>query len=152
VRDALGYRSRRYAPCPDLEELEPNVARTPQLRGRGRHDRLDQLHHASNQAKGAFPKRQLGPLGGAEEVRDETEVRSLDIGKEQRGTAARYHASMDLSDLEMWIDLRLHRDEVIVTVKAIEKRAEVGEGQVYGSRGLKPPLYAQLSGLVERTF
>jgi hypothetical protein len=59
---------------------------------------------------------------------------------------------MDLSDLEMWIDLRLHRDEVIVTVEAIEKRAEVGEGQVYGSRGLKPPLYAQLSGLVERTF
>ena len=130
----FGDGSRRHAACSHLEQLEADVACAPELCRRRRHDRLDQLHDSSNQAQRPLAERHLGPPGGPEQIGDEAEVGSLDVGKEQRRSAARDDAPMDLRDFEMWIDLRLHRDEVIVTAKLVEKGAEVGEGQGLGCR------------------
>jgi hypothetical protein len=34
---------------------------------------------------------------------------------------------VNLCDFEIWIDLGLHRDEVVVTAKLVEKCAEIGK-------------------------
>jgi len=125
--EPLGHWPNRDASRPHFQELEPDITCAPQLGRRGRHDRLDQFHHASYQAERALAERHLGTFRRAKQIGDETEIRSFDVGEEQRGATASYDASMDLCDFKVRIDLRLHRDEVIVTAQPIEKRAEVGE-------------------------
>ena len=116
----------------DLEQFHPYVARTPQLCGGGRHDCLDELDDASNQTERALTERHLGAASRAEQVGDESKSRTLDVGEEERGSAAGNDAPMNLCDLEMGIDLGLHRDEVPVTAKLVEKSAEVWEHEVAG--------------------
>jgi hypothetical protein len=127
VGHALGHWSRRHGPRAYLEKLETNIACPPQLCRCRRHDGLDQLHQPANQAERALAERHLGTLRRTKQIGDETEIRTLDVGEQQRGSAARYDTSMDLGDFKVGIHLRLHRNEVIVTAKPIEKRAEVGK-------------------------
>ena len=51
----------------------------------------------------------------------------LTLVKSSAGPPAAIDAAMDLGGFEVGIDRRLHRDEVAVTAKLVEKRAEIGE-------------------------
>jgi hypothetical protein len=57
----------------------------------------------------------------------QAEAGAGDVLEQQRRTAGGNHPAVDLRRLEMRRDRRLHRDEVSVTAKAIEKRPEVGK-------------------------
>jgi hypothetical protein len=58
---------------------------------------------------------------------------------------------VDLGNLEVGVDRRLHGDEVVVTAKAIEKRTQIGErhGVALGSglwaSGSRPPGFGLLA-------
>ena len=126
-RHAIGDRSALDAPRADLEQLDADIPRLPELARRRRQQRLGQLDEPADQPQRPLAKRELGAASGAEQIGDEPEVGALDVGEEQRGTARRDHAPMNLGGFEMGIDLRFDRDEVIVTAKLVEKRAEIGE-------------------------
>ena len=83
----------------------------------------------ANQPQRPLAERHLGAASRAEEIRDQPEVRALDVGEEQRGTARGNHTAVNLRGFEMRIDLRFDRDKVVVTAKLIEKRAEIGKRQ-----------------------
>ena len=126
-RHAIDHRSALDASRADLEQLGADVARVPELARRRRQQRLGELDEPTNQPQRPIAKRQLGAASGAEQIGDEPEVRALDVGEQQRRTAGRDHAAMDLRDFEVGIDLRFDRDKVVVTAKLVEKRAEIGE-------------------------
>ena len=132
-RDALDDRPALHAPRADLEQLAADVARAPQLAGRRRQQRLGQLDEPPNQPQRPLAERQLGAARGAEQIGDQPEVGALDVGEEQRRTAGGDHAAVDLRRFEMRIDRRLHRDEVVVTAKLVDERAEIGKrhGSIY---------------------
>ena len=70
-RDTLGDRPARDAPRADLEQLEPDIARAPQLAGRRRQQRLRQMHEPLDQPQRPLAERQLGAPRRAEQVGDE---------------------------------------------------------------------------------
>ena len=117
----------RHAPHADLQQLAADVARAPQLAGRRRHQRLGQLDDPPDQAQRPLAEGELGPPRRAEQVGDEAEVGALDVGEQQRRTAGRDHAAVDLGDLEARIHGRVHRDDRAVTVEVLEERAEIGK-------------------------
>ena len=112
---------------PTLSSSQADVARAPQLAGVGGSSVSASSHEPPDQPQRPLAERQLGAPRGAEQVGDEPEVRALDVGEEQRRTAGGDHAAMDLGDLEVRIDRRLHRDDVVVTAEAVDERAEVGK-------------------------
>src|SRR5439155_13730375 len=79
---------------------------------------------------------------GAEEIGDEPEWRpgsgirdagSDDVREQQRGTTSGDHTAVDFRGFEMTIDRRLHRDDVVVTLEAIDECAEIREAVVHPS-------------------
>ena len=120
-RDVLGDRTALHASRADLQQLETDVARAPQLGRCRRQQRLGQLHDAANQPERPLAERQLRASSGAEQVRDEAEAGSGDVGEEQRRAAGGDDASMDLGGFEMAIDGRVHRDDVAVTLEEADR-------------------------------
>jgi hypothetical protein len=90
------------------------------------------MHHTANQPKRSLAKRHLGTASGAEEIRDQPEAGTFDVGEKQRGTASGNDAPVDLRSFEMGIDLRFDRDKVVVTAKLVEKYAEIRKRQPSG--------------------
>ncbi len=124
-RDAIDDRSALNPPRADLEQLGADVARVPDLARRRRQQRLGQLDEPANQSQRPIAERHLGAARRAKQVRDEPEVGALDVGEQERGTARRDHAAMNLRGFEVGIDLRFDRDKVVVTAKLVEKRAQI---------------------------
>jgi hypothetical protein len=81
------------------------------------------LDDAPNETKRPIAKCELGSVRRAEQIRDQPEVGPGDVGEKKSGTAGRDDAAVNLGHLEMWIDPRLHRDEVIVTAKLVDEGA-----------------------------
>ena len=88
-------------PRADLEQLEADVARAPELAGRRRQQRLGQLDEPPDQPQRPLAERQLGAPRRAEQIGDEPEVGAGDVGEEQRRAAGRDHAAMNLRGFEV---------------------------------------------------
>ena len=114
-------------PRADLDQLAADVARAPQRRRRRRQQRLGQLDEPPDQPQRPLAERQLGAAGGAEQIGDEPEIGALDVGEEQRRSAGRDDAAVNLGGFEMGIDRRLHRDDVVVTAELVDEGAEIGK-------------------------
>jgi hypothetical protein len=128
-RDALDHRAFVDTPRPDFDQLEADVARAPQLAGRRRQQSLRKMDDPLDQPQRPLAEGELRPRRAAEQVGDQPEFRALDVGEEQGGTAGGDHAAMDLRDLEIRIDRRVHRDDRTVTTERVEKGAEIREAQ-----------------------
>ena len=72
-------------------------------------------------------ERQFRTPGGAEQVGRQAELRAAHVREQQRGTARRDHAAMDLGNLEVRIDRRFHGDDVVVVVETVDELTKVLE-------------------------
>ncbi len=156
ARDAIDDRPAWHAPRTDLQQLAADVARIPELSRRRRQQRLREVHDASNQPQRPFAERHLGAAGRAEQIRDEPEVGTFDVGEEQRGTVRGNHTPMNLRRFEVGVDLRVDRDKVVVPAKLVEERAEVSEHEIDDGRrtidGLKSSGAIRQSPIINRQF
>ena len=129
-RHHIGDRPARAARGADAEGLAADVARGPQLRGRGRQQGFGEVDEAFDQALRARAERELGAARGAEQIGHERERRALDVREQQRGPARRNHPAVDFGDFEIGVDGRVDRDEVAIAAQTIEKRAEIGKRRI----------------------
>ena len=116
--DDFGDRPARAALQADLQQLEADVARAPDLGRRRRQQRLGQVHEPLDQPKRPLAEGELGAARRAEQVRDERKVRARDVAEDQRRPAGGDHAAMDLGGFEIRIDRRVDLDDVVVAAKA----------------------------------
>ena len=71
---------------------------------------------------------QLHPPRRAEEVGHAREVGALDVAEQQRRAASGDDPAVDLGDLEVGGDRRLHVDDLLLTPQQVQELAEVGHG------------------------
>ena len=81
-RDHFSNGAGRQAFRADLEQVEANVARAPQLGGRWRQHRFRQVDDALDEVQRPLAERQLRTPGRAEQVGHQRESRALDVGEQ----------------------------------------------------------------------
>src|SRR6478736_1577283 len=124
-----------------------DVARAPQLRRRGRQQRLDEADDATDQRERTGAEREFSAPRRAEQVCDEGESTAADVREEQRRPAGSNDAPVDLARFLARVDRRVSRDKVAIPPQSIEKRAEIRERRHDGEGSALPA--AQLADDVE---
>ena len=94
-------------------------------------NRLGDVDHLTHERFGLWTKRQVDPSFSAEQIRDDGIAAALYAFKEQRGTTLRDDAAMNLSELEVGIDLGFDGDDLVFSVEKIEKCAQAGVHRLY---------------------
>jgi len=121
----LDNRTALNASRADFQQLGAHVSRTPELSGRRREQRLRQLYDPSYQPQRALAEGKFRTAGRTKQVRDQTKRRPGDVGEQQRRTAGRDDAPMNLGDFEVAIDGRVNGDDVAVGAKTVDERSEI---------------------------
>ncbi|OQC34248.1 MAG: hypothetical protein BWX64_02801 [Acidobacteria bacterium ADurb.Bin051] len=130
-RHVVGH-DLRHRPPPSAAETDPaglpqQIPGPPELRGGGREERRDELGETPHEGERPAPEGELGPAGGAEEVRGERQLAALDVREEERRTARGDHPPVDLRDLQPGVGRGRHLHEIAIAAEAIEEGAQVGE-------------------------
>jgi hypothetical protein len=138
ARHHLGHRPAPAPGQPDAQRLEADVAGGPELAGGRRHQRLGQVDEPLDEAARSAAESDLGPARGAEEVGGEREVGAAHLREEERRAPGGDHATVDLSGLEVRVDIGLDDGEVAVAAELVEEGAQVGEGEVVHRESFLP--------------
>ena len=83
------------------------------------------MHETFDQLEWSRTERELGAAGAAEQIRRQPERRASDVREQQRRSARGDDATVDLGDLEIGVDRRIHRDDGRVTAEEVDEGAEV---------------------------
>jgi len=129
---AIDNGALRHPPSPDLEQIQRDVARTPQCWRARRHKGFGELDGAPHESQRPLAEGPFRTTRGAEQVCDQTEIGSSDVVEKQRRSPGGDDAAVNLGRFKMGIDHCLHRDDIVVTAKLIDERPQIGER--HGSR------------------
>ena len=122
--DDFGDRPARAAAHPDAQQGCGDVARVPDL-AQGRRDRgLGDVHQPFEELLSAVSEGELHPTRRSVEVRHKGELRALHIPEEERGSARRDDAAMDLGEFEIRIDLGGDLDDLVFAAELIDEASE----------------------------
>ena len=89
----------------------------PELAKLGRQDRLRDMDHLPHKCFRLWTKREIDTSLRAEQVRDDGITAALHALEQQRWTTLSDHASMDLRELEVWIDLGFDSGDFVFSVE-----------------------------------
>src|ERR1043165_2465047 len=97
---------------------------TPQLSRFRRQDRLRDMNQIAHQSLGLRTKREIDASLGTENVGDDGITTPLHALKQHRRPTVANHATMDLGELEVRINLGFDSDDFVFSVESIEKCAQ----------------------------
>ena len=109
----------RHPASSDLDQVQCDVARTPQRRRARRQQGFGKLDGAPHQSQRPLAEGPFRATRGAEQIRDQTEIGLGDVVEKQRRSPGGDDAAVNLRRFQMGIDLASTRDEVVVTAKLI---------------------------------
>ena len=89
----------------------------PKFRRLWRKDRLGNVDHVAHKRFWFWTKREIDTSLRAEQVRDDGITAALHALEQQRWTTLSDHASMDLRELEVWIDLGFDSGDFVFSVE-----------------------------------
>jgi hypothetical protein len=89
----------------------------PQLAKLRRQDRLRNVDHLAHEGFGLWTKSEIDASLRAEQIRHDGITAALHALEQQRRSALSDHASMDLGELEIWIDLGFDSGDFVFSVK-----------------------------------
>src|ERR1041384_5268945 len=120
---------------------------TPQLSRFRRQDRLRDMNQIAHQSLGLRTKREIDASLGTENVGDDGITTPLRALKQQRRPTFANHATMDLGELEVRINLGFDSDDFVFSVESIEKCAQARvHSSLYGFFAALSPLAAAARG------
>ena len=126
VGDDLRDGAARAAFQSDAQQVAGDVARAPELRRGGRHQRLGETDETLDERERARPEGECRPSARAEQIGDEWKVGPFDVAKDQGRAAGGDYAAMDLGGLEDGVDGRADLDDVARGAESVEETAEIG--------------------------
>ena len=89
----------------------------PELAKLWRKDRLRNMNHLAHEAFRLWTKREIDAALRAEHVRDDGKPAAFYTFEQQRGSTLGDYASVDLRQLEVWIDLGFDGDDFVFSVE-----------------------------------
>src|ERR1044072_7445185 len=98
----------------------------PQLAKLRRQDRLRDVDHLAHERFRLWTKGEIDASLRAEQVRDDGVTAALHALEQQRRSTLSDYASMNLRELEVWIDLGLDSGDFVFSLEYIEQCAQDG--------------------------
>ena len=89
----------------------------PQFAKLRRQDRLRDVDHLAHECFRLWAKRKIDASLGAEQVGDDRITTALHAFEQQRRATLGYDATMDLRQLEVWIDLGFDSGDFVFSVE-----------------------------------
>ncbi len=137
--DDFHHGSRPAVRQPDAQCLPDDTSRSPDCAERRRQLLANKLRQALYEGIRTVAEGELCAPSGPEQVHGQGQVGPSHPPQQQGRSPTGNNAPVDLSRLEMRIDLDVDLAQVAVRSKAIEKGPQVGENHLPPRRGSCPP-------------
>src|SRR6185369_1197754 len=124
--DNLSHWSARRVSGAEFKKISRDGTVFPELGDIRRQNRLRDLHQFSHDRFRRRSKRDVDTPLGAEHVGNHRITAAFDARKQQRRPAFGNYTTVDLSKLEVWIDLGFDSDDFVFSGETIEKCAKAG--------------------------
>src|SRR5436190_8238223 len=95
----------------EFEQVQSNRTMLPQLCELRRQKRLSNVHHLAHKRFRLWPKREIDPALRSKKVGHDGITTALHPREQQSRSTLADHASMDLGQLEVWVNLGFNGDD-----------------------------------------